>query len=255
MALAKRNKKHKKHEDHVDESWLVPYADILTLLLALFIVLFASSTVDQEKLNQMSDVFNNIFTSGSGVMDNPAVMQNPNANTQEITSAMSKYVEDQEALEAIQDRVEEFIAVNELENQFETNLTDEGLLITIRDSVLFDSGRADIKSEYLPIAEELSRVLNLEPDRNVIITGHTDNVPMNTEEYRSNWELSVMRAVNFLKVLIEKNDQLDSKHFSVKGYGEFQPIDTNDTAEGRSKNRRVEVLIQPRVLEDGTVVE
>ena len=72
MALAKKHKRHKKHEEHVDESWLVPYADILTLLLALFIVLFASSTVDEEKLNQMSAVFNSVFTSGSGVMDNPA---------------------------------------------------------------------------------------------------------------------------------------------------------------------------------------
>jgi chemotaxis protein MotB len=255
VALAKRTKKHKKHEEHIDESWLVPYADILTLLLALFIVLFASSTVDQEKLKDMSNVFNNIFTSGSGIMENTASVQNQNSSSGEVSSETSKYLEDQQALEEIQDRVDDFIAVNELENQFETNLTSEGLLITIRDSVLFDSGSSDIKTEYLPIAEELSRVLILEPDRNVIVTGHTDNIPMNTPEFRSNWELSVMRAVNFLKVLIEKNDQLDSKHFSVKGYGEFQPIDTNDTAEGRAKNRRVEVLIQPRVLEDGTVVE
>ena len=255
MALAKKSRKHKKHEDHVDESWLVPYADILTLLLALFIVLFASSTVDQQKLNQMSNVFNDIFTSGEGIMENSAAVQEQTSSSGQAGSQTSKYVEDQQALEEIQDRVDEFIAVNELEDQFETSLTGEGLLITIRDSVLFASGNADIKAEYLPIAEELSRVLILEPDRNVIVTGHTDNVPMNTPEFRSNWELSVMRAVNFLKILIEKNEQLDSKHFSVKGYGEYQPIDTNDTAEGRAKNRRVEVLIQPRVLEDGTVVE
>ena len=164
VALAKRTKKHKKHEDHVDESWLVPYADILTLLLALFIVLFASSTVDQQKLNQMSNVFNDIFTSGSGIMDNSSAVQNENS-IGEVSSEVSKYVEDQQALENIQDRVDDFIAVNELENQFETNLTGEGLLITIRDSVLFASGRAEIKPEYLPIAEELSRVLILEPDQ------------------------------------------------------------------------------------------
>ncbi|HEY4622350.1 MAG TPA: flagellar motor protein MotB, partial [Solibacillus sp.] len=79
--MAKKNKKHKKHEEHVDESWLVPYADILTLLLALFIVLFASSTVDQTKLQQMSAVFNEIFTSGTGVMENPTVIQTPNGST------------------------------------------------------------------------------------------------------------------------------------------------------------------------------
>ena len=152
MALAKRHKKHKKHEEHIDESWLVPYADVLTLLLALFIVLFASSTVDQEKLNQMSSVFNEIFTSNSGILENSAPIQTPNGSTEQIDSQLAKYMEDQASLEEIQNRVEDFIAVNELENQFNTSMTDEGLLITIRDSVLFDPGKADIKSEYLPLA-------------------------------------------------------------------------------------------------------
>lgn len=254
MALAKRHKRHKKHEEHIDESWLVPYADILTLLLALFIVLFSTSTVDKEKLEQMSNVFSNIFTSNSGILDNSAPVQNPNGSSEQLNSQMASYLEDQASLQEIQERVEEFIAVNELEGQFDTNMTGEGLLITIRDSVLFDSGKADIKPEYLSIALELSKVLVLDPARSVIVTGHTDNIPMNTLEFESNWELSVMRAVNFLKVLIESNDQLESKYFSVKGFGEYNPIDTNDTAEGRAKNRRVEVLIQPRVMEDGTEI-
>lgn len=252
MALAKRAKKHKKHEEHIDESWLVPYSDILTLLLALFIVLFASSSVDQAKLDQMSEVFNDIFSSGSGIMDNSAPVPNPNASSSEMNSQLSKYQQDQEALQEIQSSVEDFIAVNELENQFETSMTDEGLLITIRDSVLFEPGQATVKEEYLPIAKELADVITVEPDRHIIITGHTDNVPMNNEEFGSNWELSVMRAVNFLTILINNNAQLDGKNFSVKGFGEFTPIDTNDTAEGRAKNRRVEVLIQPKVTEDGS---
>ena len=251
MALAKKHKRHKKHEEHVDESWLVPYADILTLLLALFIVLFASSTVDEEKLNQMSAVFNSVFTSGSGVMDNPAVIKDPDGSQTELQSGASKYMQDQEALKQAQNRVDEFIAVNELEKQFETKMTDEGLLITIRDSVLFDTGKADVKQEYISIAAELSNILMFDPPRNIVITGHSDNVPIKTNEFDSNWELSVMRAVNFMKVVIGSNQQLDSKYFSVKGYGEFNPIASNDTEEGRSKNRRVEVLVQPRVNEEG----
>lgn len=238
----------------MDESWLVPYADILTLLLALFIVLFASSSVDQDKLREMGNVFNSIFSSGTGIMDYNSPVNNDSSDTGNLGSQVSEYLRDQASLQDIQNRVEDFIAVNELENQFETSLTDEGLLITIRDSVLFDSGKADIKPEYYPLANELAKVLELDPARNVIVTGHTDNVPMNTAEFRSNWELSVMRAVNFLKILIDSNPQLDSKYFSVKGFGEFNPIDTNDTVEGRAKNRRVEVLIQPRVAEDGTQI-
>ncbi len=238
----------------MDESWLVPYADILTLLLALFIVLFASSTVDQNKLNQMSAVFNDIFTSGTGVMDNPAVIQTPNGSTSDIQSGASKYMEDQERLKESQNRVDEFIAINELEKQFETKLTEEGLLITIRDSVLFDTGRADVKAEYDSIADELSKLLMFDPPRNIVITGHTDNVPINTNEFDSNWDLSVMRAVNFMKEVVAENKELDPKYFSVKGFGEYSPIASNDTEEGRAKNRRVEVLVQPRVTEAGEVI-
>ena len=249
MALAKKTR-HKKHEERMDESWLIPYADILTLLLAVFVILFASSSVDQEKLDKLSQVFSSIFESGSGVMDYAAPVESLDA--QSDTLKKSGYQQDQEQLAEIQGRVEELIAVNELENQLETQMTSEGLLITIRDSILFAPGSANINPEYSNIARELSEILAFNPVRNVVITGHTDNVPMNTAEFSSNWDLSVMRAVNFLKIIVNSNSSLDSKYFSVKGFGEFNPIASNDTAEGRAKNRRVEVLIQPRVAEDGT---
>lgn len=236
----------------MDESWLVPYADILTLLLALFIVLFASSTVDQKKLEQMSAVFNQVFDGGIGVLDNPSPTPPLSEISPEVTDAVKKYSEDQKQLKQTQAKVEELIAVNELENQFETKLTDEGLLITIRDSVLFQPGSAQISPEQITIAQELSQILSFNPERNVIITGHTDNIPINSAEFASNWELSVIRAVNFLKIIIDSNSTLDSKYFSVRGFGEYSPIVPNDTAENRAKNRRVEVLVQPLVAEDGT---
>ena len=93
-----------------------------------------------------------------------------------------------------------------------------------------------------------------DPPRNIVISGHTDNVPIKTDEFDSNWDLSVMRAVNFMKEVAAGNEELDSKYFSVKGFGEYNPIATNDTEEGRAKNRRVEVLVQPRVNEDGKVI-
>lgn len=258
VAVAKRHKKH-KHEEHVDESWLVPYADILTLLLALFIVLFASSSIDAQKFQKLSAVFNTVFEGGSGVMNNPSPVEvlDPKSDVQSKGEATPKspsteYLEDQEALGKVKDKVDNFIANNELENQFKTKLTDEGLLITIRDNVLYAPGQATVKQEYIGLAKELSQILIFNPQRNIIVTGHTDNVPMNTREFGSNWELSVMRAVNFLKLMVNANSQLDPMFVSAKGYGEYQPVATNATAEGRAKNRRVEVLIQPLVLKDGT---
>lgn len=250
--MAKKRKKHKEEEE-MSESWLLPYADILTLLLALFIVLFASSTVDQSKLEQMSQVFNQVFDGGTGLMEQLSPIDVPvTPNEADEDSESSAYIEDQQALAGIQDSVDEYIAVNALEKQFATELTGEGLLVTIRDSILFDLGNAEVKEEYVQLTEDISDLLVFDPPRNVVITGHTDDIPISSSDYSSNWELSVMRSVNFLKILVNQNT-IDPLYFSAKGYGEFKPVATNDTAEGRAKNRRVEVLIQPRVLEDGTI--
>lgn len=250
VALAKKAKK-KKHDEHIDESWLVPYADILTLLLAVFIILFASSSVDQEKLERMSAVFNQVFDGGTSFLEQPAPVPTPNADSDQTPQQNSAYLKDQQELAEIKDSVDNFIAVNEMEDQFATEMTDEGLLVTIRDSILFDPGQATVKPEYVPIAKELSTMLVSDPARNIVITGHTDNVPAGPN-FTSNFQLSVMRATKFLELLIESNDKLDPTRFSAKGNGEYRAIAPNDTAEGRAKNRRVEVLIQPLVTEDGS---
>lgn len=254
-ALAKKAKK-KKHDEHIDESWLVPYADILTLLLAVFIILFASSSVDQEKLERMSAVFSQVFDGGTSFLEQPSPIQSPNAESDQTpqTQQNSAYLKDQQELAQIKDSVDNFIAVHEMEGQFATAMTDEGLLVTIRDSILFDPGKAAIKPEYIPIAKELAGVLVSDPARNIVITGHTDNVPVGPN-FSSNLELSLMRASNFYMVLLNSNSKLKSENFSAKGYGENRAIAPNDTPEGRAKNRRVEVLIQPLVTEDGSAAK
>ncbi|MDZ5713400.1 flagellar motor protein MotB [Jeotgalibacillus haloalkalitolerans] len=279
-----KKRKKRKHDEHMDESWLIPYADILTLLLALFIVMFASSNVDQVKFNQMSQVFNEIFAGGENVLDYASLVEtddteddidnaegaDPEELTEEMTEEMTEEEQqmqellaeqseretaaaaDLEELQEIQEQINEYIAANSLGELFETELTDEGLLLTIRDNVLFASGSADVRAEYQNIAEDVAGLLEFDPPRNVIITGHTDNVPISTAAFSSNWELSVMRAVNFMKLVIE-NPNLDPRWFSAKGFGEFQPIASNETEEGRAQNRRVEVLILPRVTSNGTM--
>ena len=136
-----------------------------------------------------------------------------------------------------------------MDNKLETSLSGEGLLVTIEDNVLFESGVAEVREKDQRIAREISALLIMDPPRSIVISGHTDNIPIKNNEYDSNWDLSVMRAVNFMKVLLE-NDKLEPEWFSAKGYGEFKPVASNDTAEGRAKNRRVEILIMPRAEVD-----
>src|SRR5690606_9858099 len=144
----------------------------------------------------------------------------------------------------LKQRLDTYIISSNMEGKLQTSLSDEGLLLTINDSVLFDSGSAEVRENDLQIAQEISNLLVIDPPHNVIITGHTDNVPIHNANFESNWELSVTRALNFMKIILE-NEQLDPRMFSAKGFGEFQPVASNDTEEGRQRNRRVEVLILP----------
>ncbi|OLP63051.1 hypothetical protein BACPU_35140 [Bacillus pumilus] len=248
--MARKRKKHDEDE-HVDESWLIPYADILTLLLALFIVLFASSSIDAAKYEQMAKSFNVVFTGGTGVMDHSSMQSTE--ETEQSNQVKKSADEDEEAkakardqavLNKVKKQVDSFIASKKLDAKLQTKLTDEGLLITIEDSIFFDSGRAVIRQQDVPLAKEISKLLIINPARDIVISGHTDNVPIRNSDFESNWYLSAIRAVNFLNILLENAD-LNQENFSTKGFGEFKPIASNDTAEGRSKNRRVEVLILP----------
>jgi len=254
--MAKKSKR--KLDDHMDESWLLPYADILTLLLALFIVLFAMSSVDAQKFQQMSQVFNSVFVGDKGILedgvappgDAPSTeipLQNEEEDKKKDKEEDKKYdfdIQEQAQLEKVKQRVDQYITNNKLAKQFETSLTSEGLLITIRDNVLFGSGSADVRTADEKTAKRLSELLYMDPQREIVISGHTDNIPIKNSEFDSNWELSVGRAVNFMKLILQ-NSELDPQSFSAKGSGEYQPVASNKTKEGRAKNRRVEILVLP----------
>jgi len=241
-----KKKKHEDHEEHIDESWLIPYADLLTLLLALFIVLFASSSVDATKFKQISDSFTTIFSGGSGVMNYPSEtipQENTKGNSNEKVNKGNGETSQKE-LKEVQEKVDQYIKKNKLQGSLKTELTDEGLLITITNDVLFDSGSAIVRTTERSIATQISNLLISNPPLSVIISGHTDNIPIKNELFQDNWDLSVTRAVNFMKIMLE-NKKLKPQSFSAKGYGEYKPIASNHTNKGRAKNRRVEILVLP----------
>lgn len=144
------------------------------------------------------------------------------------------YDADQQELLTVQQKVNAYMEENGIKDKLQTSLTDEGLLISIRDNVFFASGRADVRPEDIRLAKEISNLLVMDPPRSIIISGHTDNVPIRNAGFQSNWELSVMRAINFMKVILE-NNRLNPSMFSAKGFGEFKPVASNDTEEGKRK--------------------
>ncbi|MET3550064.1 chemotaxis protein MotB [Paenibacillus favisporus] len=253
--MAKKTR-HEPHEEHADESWLLPYADLLTLLLALFIVLYSMSATDAKKFEEMSQAFNNALSTGNGVLNfrsnlpmdknmdqgkkdsQESIVTNNNDKKQKAQLAK----QEQEDLEKLKQQLDQYIKTNGLTNQLDTKLNQSQLTITISDNALFASGSAQVKPESRQLALAISSMLQQFPTYDVVVSGHTDNMPISNSEYASNWDLSSNRALNFLKILLT-NKQLNPAKFTSTAFGEFRPVASNNTAAGRAKNRRVEVSI------------
>lgn len=224
-------KKKEHHEEHVDETWLIPYADMLTLLLALFIVMFAMSKIDNEKAAKISGQFNAIFSGNSQI----------HPSEQTPAPIISENELEEMAMNKVKENLQQEIENDGYSDKVKVELNEEGLRVSIESVVLFNSGDANVINEVKPLLLQISNMLK-DLNNNVKVVGHTDNVPIKNEKFRSNWDLSAMRAINVMNYFIESGG-VSPKRLSIEAYGEQMPKYDNSTAEGRSKNRRVEVFV------------
>lgn len=197
------------------DRWLISYADLVTLLLALFIVMYAAS--DQERARQIAQSFSDQHDGGSGILPGG------------------------DALESIRTRVEREIRSNPmLEQRTRVRQGRDGLTISLSEAGFFAPGDATISQEALPVVDSLAELLEKNQAK-VRIEGHTDSTPISTAQYRSNWELSTARASTVLARFIDLG--LSPERLSAAGYGGFQPIADNSAGDGRALNRRVDVVV------------
>lgn len=259
-----RKKKHEEHENH--ERWLVSYADFITLLFAFFVVMYAVSSVNEGKYRVLSDSMVAAFRSPTkslmpiqvgNIVKSPsgsAVELPPMATNRLIDKTRRGKVgggegagagsADGDAAQAVLHQV-----ANDLAKAFEALIAQdlvtvrEGQLwleVEIRAAVLFDSGSAQVKPEALPVVDQVVDILAGIPN-SVRVEGYTDNVPISTGQYRSNWDLSAARAGSMVHRLLQRG--LDPLRLSLAGYGEYRPIADNASDDGRSRNRRVVLVV------------
>ncbi|NLY42467.1 MAG: OmpA family protein [Clostridiaceae bacterium] len=232
--------------------WLNTYADMVTLLLTFFVMLFAMSNIDAQKFQEIIRSFQGtlgINYGGTSVRSNEVISQSMDhfADIDEyysesrIIAGINEEMQEIEDMGKIYTQVQAYIKDNNLIDSVEILNEKSGLLIRFKENVLFDSGKADLKEDAKEILKRISQILS-QFNNDIRIEGHTDNVPMNTPEFPSNWELSTKRAVNVLKYFIEESG-FDPVRLSAVGYGEYHPVADNDTVEGRRKNRRVDIVI------------
>ena len=235
-ARAAESKFRKKAEETKVETagmmrWLLTYADMITLMLALFIILFAMSSLNKVKFQQFArDV--------SGGFDNQwAINQPPNGgeNGKQTFSSTSD-------IPSIQRELQRYVDQNHLQSRVQVRMDHRGLVITLlSDNSYYDSGSAELRPETKKILDEVDVFLR-KNDNLIRVEGNTDNVPIATSEYPSNWELSTARAVNVVRYLVEV-DHLVPTRISAAGYGQFRPRTDNSTNEKRQQNRRVDIVL------------
>lgn len=230
--MARKRKGEEKHANH--ERWLVSYADFITVLMIFFIVMYSMSKVDTVKYQQVAASLNAALGGGSG--------QNIIGTTQpNITEGKVTPIPEAVQMEEAKQQTDEYIKEAGLSGKVGTNIEERGLVISLQDTLIFGSGSATIEPNQRAILNKLGNILKDMPNY-IRVEGHTDNVPIKNSTFSSNWQLASVRASNIVEVLIN-DSKLSPSKMSAGGYGENRPVADNATAEGKSKNRRVDIVI------------
>lgn len=242
----------KKHEHVNHERWLVSYADFITLLFAFFVVLFASSQTSKAKQSELSAAMQSAFTP-LGVFEahskTPPLSQGQGTPVNAAAAVVplplpQADVKNAEETEKLLNRLlaEQVKAGHIPPGSVTMRITPDGLVISLHEFGFFASGSADIRASSIPLLTSLAKTLPAGPLR---IEGHTDNVPIHTAQFATNWELSTARATSIARLMLERG-HIDPANLSAAGYAEFHPVASNSTAEGRARNRRVDIILLRR---------
>jgi chemotaxis protein MotB len=216
------------------ERWLLTYADMITLLLALFIVMYSMSKIDSEKFHNVTQALSHQLIKGKSIFEKSLRSDVVGDNTL-----------DYGRLRLLQQRIQNRVRLDNMRRDtpvgISTTVDQRGLVIHIKESALFDPGSHVLKDDaYEPLDIVSTQLKDI--DNPIRIEGHTDNTPINTAQFPSNWELSAARAITVIKYFIEKHN-IPPRQLSALGFGEFKPIADNSTPEGRAQNRRVDIVV------------
>ena len=235
------SRRKKKEIEDETSSWLDTYADTVTLLMTFFVLLYSMATVDDGKLKQISNAFNEIMNGKKGDSILKYDLYNGRVPLIGGESSYEDIVDELIYGSETYEEVKEFVDNNNLSSTVAITEDERGIVLQLNDSILFETGRADLKPESVEILDKINILISTLPNY-IIIEGHTDNVPIKTNHFESNWELSAIRATKVLRYFTENKEQ-NPKRFSAIGYGETNPLVPNTSDENKAQNRRVNILI------------
>jgi len=250
--MSRRKKKHADHVNH--ERWLVSYADFITLLFAFFTTLYSISVVDQKKVGKlqysMLTALNLEFfqsksdTSRSTTSDRPAIIPVDGLVVPGLRSNGGGECGKGrgEMMRALAEKIEQVAGKSGLKGRLSVRLEARGLVVSLAEAGFFQSGSGELRAGALTTLDAIARELSRNPV-DLLVEGHTDNVPVHRGRYGSNWELSTARAT-FVVAYFLGHHGFAPGRLSAVGHGEFKPIAANNTPDGRAKNRRVDIVVR-----------
>ncbi|MEM1042264.1 MAG: flagellar motor protein MotB [Bacteroidota bacterium] len=212
--------------------WMATFSDMVTLLLAFFVMIVAMSEVEVKKFEEALSY----FSGGTGPMNHRAATPSRRMSPEEMTRRRTRSERYEKLLQYLKD--------NDLEDAVTVHLTDEGLHVIITDSVMFRSGEADLLEPSRRLLSKLSGILGSGGLEAVLVEGHTDDRPIRTPRFPSNWELSAARATSVVRYLLGQEHALDPARYTATGHAEHRPLAPNEDAARRARNRRVEILFE-----------
>lgn len=228
-------------EQENGDRWLLTYSDLITLLMAFFIVMYAMAQVDQKKWTEVSYSLKaalGTLPGGTGKMVGFGGNGSPDGNTAATLPFAAATDPD---LAQTQESFEQLVAQEGLENAITVTTAKHKLVITLSNELLFDVGRADLTPRSKQLLDRIAAIL-LRVDNDIRVEGYTDNTPIHTARYISNWQLSTDRATNVIMYLIQ-SCRFPPERLSASGYGQYKPTFPNDTPEHKAKNRRVDFVV------------
>ncbi len=261
------SRRRRRKHDHVNhERWLVSYADFITLLFAFFVVLYAASQVDKHKASALAAAIEQafqsmgVFTGQPGGARRKSLKEDPaeipgllQASLQLDRNAEiddTRLMPASTTLAELKRELETVLAKEIRRNELAISTGSDGLVISLREIGFFESGSASIRVDAVPAFSKLATVL-AGHQFHLRVEGHTDDVPIHNARFNSNWELSTARATETIRLLLTEF-QLDPARVSAAGYAEYHPAVSNRTAQGRSLNRRVDIVVLAAVSHLGT---
>lgn len=226
-----RKKKPEEHENH--ERWLVSYADFITLLFAFFVVMYSVSSVNEGKFRAAADSISQAFHPVINLSASPVRIDAKVTNT--LPNIISP---DFKTYQKLQDTMKE---AGDLGDKVKVDMDKRGIVVRVADTLVFDTGKAEVRPEAREVLKKVGAVL-AGGNKQVRVEGHTDNVPIKTAHFPSNWELSTDRASAIVRYFID-NTNMKPPLLSAAGYAHYKPLESNDTPAGRAKNRRVDIVV------------